>query len=967
MGLDRMCKIFLLVCICTFIFCPVSSKEEKRFGISVFVLDSERMDTQGKKLPSWLAHKSLKDADVTVLDADSTFITRAHPVQIYHGRDFYRFDAYLPAPSTYIIKAEHEGYETAFHTVVMGKNERTKYAGEIYLHKKAIELKEVTVIGTKLLMVNRGDTIVYNASALQLSNGAMLDGLIRRLPGVELHPGGRITVNGNFVESLLVNGRNFFHGDPKVALENLPAYYVDEVKVYNKTSMRRKIIYGDSVKASEREDPYVMDVRLKRDYAEGWLGNVEVGYGTENRYMARLFGMRYTNQTGLFVYGNVNNLNNNQTTGNNGGWKGSIPDEGTLKARTAGVSYSGDNPEKHVEYSSSAKLSVTDGNYENISSTDNYYSTGSTYQRSRLQSGRKNSNVEWEGRMSYGSMGGFMVSIEPHFSYERTEDNSLLRSVSFLANPEEKYRSAAIDSLFSPTGSLRLVSMLINKHEQQTQATTGAFRLGGIVSTSIPVFGKWLDLSFNCQYDNIHRKHHDVHFLEYGATAREPNYKMYQFTEQPNMDYAYSIRLTYDLVKLLKGQLNTRLYYFYHQQYDGGERQLYRLHLPDQYAIASLEQLPSTTDSLQAAIDFKNSYVTSTLQRSHQVIFDFKYRFWQVMLPFSLVNDRIDDYRDGKQCRLTHHKAKFEPRVIYYKDGYFAQYQLQAQLPYIGYLLEVRDDSDPLILILGNSGLGSTAIHQLSVGYKPRRPKGLTTFNAEQNFSLTTDAVSMSRSYNLTTGVTTLRPENINGNWQAWGNISYGKSVGEKRYFRITTTTDYRYHHSVDLSSIDGTAASKRNTVHNLSIGETLKGDFRLHDWNITATTHATWRHATSPTEVFHTVNAWDYNYGMTLTKQMLKNLDLNTELTMWSRRGYTDRSMDEDCLIWNACVTYAFGHLKQWILKVDGVDILHQRSNVRIFLNAQGRTETWYKTIPSYWMLHLMFQFKKPPKKRNT
>ena len=309
-------------------------------------------------------------------------------------------------------------------------------------------------------------------------------------------------------------------------------------------------------------------------------------------------------------------------------------------------------------------------------------------------------------------------------------------------------------------------------------------------------------------------------------------------------------------------------------------------------------------------------------------------------------------------------------------------YTYTTQLPYIGYLLEVRDDSDPLILILGNSGLGSTAIHQLSVGYKPRRPKGLTTFNAEQNFSLTTDAVSMSRSYNLTTGVTTLRPENINGNWQAWGNISYGKSVGEKRYFRITTTTDYRYHHSVDLSSIDGTAASKRNTVHNLSIGETLKGDFRLHDWNITATTHATWRHATSPTEVFHTVNAWDYNYrnirahrpqpiilptSPTMTKQMLKNLDLNTELTMWSRRGYTDRSMDEDCLIWNACVTYAFGHLKQWILKVDGVDILHQRSNVRIFLNAQGRTETWYKTIPSYWMLHLMFQFKKPPKKRNT
>ena len=176
-----------------------------------------------------------------------------------------------------------------------------KFADDILLHQSAIQLDEVTVVGSKVLMVNRGDTIVYNASALRLSNGSMLDALIRRLPGVELHPGGRITVNGKYVESLLVNGRNFFKGDPKVALENLPAYYVDKIKIYHKTSLWRQVMYGDSVKASKLEDPYVMDVLLKRDYAEGWLANAEACYGTDDRWQARLFGMRYTRRTGLFI------------------------------------------------------------------------------------------------------------------------------------------------------------------------------------------------------------------------------------------------------------------------------------------------------------------------------------------------------------------------------------------------------------------------------------------------------------------------------------------------------------------------------------------------------------------------------------------------------------------------------------------------------------------------------------------
>ena len=242
---------------------------------------------------------------------------------------------------------------------------------------------------------------------------------------------------------------------------------------------------------------------------------------------------------------------------------------------------------------------------------------------------------------------------------------------------------------------------------------------------------------------------------------------------------------------------------------------------------------------------------------------------------------------------------------------------------------------------------------------------GQKTFNFSVDGRVSRNAIAMSRSYDLKTGVTTFRPENINGNWSTWGSISYGRPVGKGKRLRITSTTDYRYHHSVDYSAISTQPTTMKNTVHNLTVGEALKGEYRLHDWYVAATTHASWHRATSPSENFLPISAWDYNYGVTLTKPLLKKLDLNTELMMWSRRGYTDHSMNDDCLIWNATLGYSFGRLKEWTVKVNGVDILRQRSNVRLIMNAQGRTETWYRTIPSYWMVHLMYQFKRPPKKR--
>lgn len=138
------------------------------------------------------------------------------------------------------------------------------------------ELQEVVVKATKIKMVMYGDTIVYNADAFNLAQGSMLDALVSRLPGAQLTKDGQIFVNGRHVQSLLINGRDFFSGNPKMALENLPSYTVNKIKVYEREGSASRLMQRNM-----GDQSLVMDVKLKKEYNAITFGNVEAGLGNK--------------------------------------------------------------------------------------------------------------------------------------------------------------------------------------------------------------------------------------------------------------------------------------------------------------------------------------------------------------------------------------------------------------------------------------------------------------------------------------------------------------------------------------------------------------------------------------------------------------------------------------------------------------------------------------------------------------
>jgi hypothetical protein len=119
----------------------------------------------------------------------------------------------------------------------------------------------------------------------------------------------------------------------------------------------------------------------------------------------------------------------------------------------------------------------------------------------------------------------------------------------------------------------------------------------------------------------------------------------------------------------------------------------------------------------------------------------------------------------------------------------------------------------------------------------------------------------------------------------------------------------------------------------------------------------------TSRQQDFYNLNAWDISYGLELQNSLTKHIEIQTDMTMYHRCGYNDKTMNDHNFVWNSSLSYSLLKNNALIIKLQAHDLLHQLSNVRTVMDAMGRTETWYNTIPSYVMLHLIYRLNVLPK----
>lgn len=162
----------------------------------------------------------------------------------------------------YILAASYIGYTTKYTDITVG--DKALRLGNITLGESSVLLKEATVTAVKTPVKVMEDTIEYNADSYKTQPNAVVEDLLKRLPGVEVDSEGKITANGKEVTKILVDGREFFSDDPKVASKNLPVDMVDKLQVVDRKSDLARLTGVD-----DGEDETVINLTVKKDMKDG--------------------------------------------------------------------------------------------------------------------------------------------------------------------------------------------------------------------------------------------------------------------------------------------------------------------------------------------------------------------------------------------------------------------------------------------------------------------------------------------------------------------------------------------------------------------------------------------------------------------------------------------------------------------------------------------------------------------------
>ena len=887
-------------------------------------------------------------AKITLMTADSVVIDtitaqiEEMPYDIGYHKAYYEFKDAVTAKGKYIVKAEKEGYDICYMNCEL-RSTREDYIGVKQIRMTKIvehELKGVTVVASKVKMVMKGDTIVYNADAFNLAEGNMLDALIARLPGAKLEKDGRIYVNGRFIQSLLVNGQEFFAGNPKLALENLPAYTVNKIKVYNKAGIKSRLM-----ERNMGDNTYVMDVRLKREYATGYMGDLEAGGGTQKRYKLRGFAMKFSDKERMGAFFNINNLNDNQRAALTGEWSPQDVGNGLLTVKNAGASYLHFLGNEFSWFSTENTWQHINTDNESVTHTQTYLPEGNSFLHNHSK--QLNSSDKWESRNS--------LSIDKtNFSTTNFLNVSYLRNNGF---------GSANSTTANETTKL---NALLSRNSFESSDFNFDFSTGNYVKYITDLIRG----DFSVSYNRNKQKQFMLNNIQY-FQGGQPNDLRNNYFDMPNQKLKISAGVGYD-INIRKTTFAPSYSYTY--TYNKASNLLYRLDWLAGRDINQFNVLPSASNVLLSVLDNNNSYRFNEYRNEHR--FNFKYfnrkikvlnSFISLNLPLRLLNADFHYYGISEQ-RFSRRKLFFEPNIeLYHWDenvSWVFTARMNSDFPTLLATADYRNDSDPLNIRLGNKNLRN--LHHYDV-------EANVTFNGEKeqtislsaNYHRTDNQVAYALIFDNATGISTIYPTSVNGNWNTKFEVEFKRALDKANKILFSNNFSTNYNHSVDMASIAGSTESQRSIVNNWEFGDELKVNYRLNDnYEFTFHTGGKYYLINSARIGFENIKASDYNIGLNAQIVLPWELQLTTDMTMFARRGYQQSEMNTTDWIWNIQLARTFlnGHLTA---KIQGFDLLQQLSNTRYVINSQGRTEMWNNSIPRYVMLSLAWKFNINPKRK--
>ncbi|MDE6000184.1 MAG: outer membrane beta-barrel family protein, partial [Bacteroidaceae bacterium] len=896
--------------------------------------------------------RGLSDCVVTLMRADSTSV-ECKPEVLQIGNDSQHFTTIyfinVPRqPGEYLIRVQKEGYGDGWMNVTIPESskEGNIIVPMIDMRKsvsKTIGLKEVEVKATRIKVKMRGDTLVYDASAFQMPEGSMLSHLIEQLPGARMTDDGEIFINGRKIDELTLNSKSLFRGNKKVLLENLPYFTVKELKVFERQSL-----YAAMRGIKDENPEYVMDVNLKDEYSVSVIANAEAAGGTHERYQTRAFGLLLTKTLTVGAFGNVNNISDISRAISQG-WHegqglilGNQNKPSTRKAAGMNLDYQSAKKTSWGFPAISENLEIIFDSYDNLDESGTYQErflpTGTAFARNMRTSRDRMTAVQVFNRFNYLP-----------WLYE----SSLLMHYWETDN-----------------------SMLGNLQQWDSLRTTATQRTEGLGKTKEYGIG-WLHARFQT-FKNVDgglrafwtRTERDAFNRQHSmAGEAENDYFRHEYGNTHTTEYSFEPSLKYD--RRLWKQLHIYLTERYKVSGNNSNDRLYMLNDLAGWGLAdstAINLLPSNFDLLRSVYDTENSTYSRLKQQENEFTVELKWgkteRFpvdIRLSLPVYAQHERFDYVRGDIDTLARHNLFTLNPSLYLTHNVWSLLVDMASSTPGLMNLMPYRDARNALNIVEGNPWLKNNRRIGARMVWRPKwanRHTGMTASRLESRYIYHLRSVAQGFTYDEQTSAYTYRPENVEGNW-SW-NTSFNAtfSLCKNQKWWIDSSTGCDVWHSVDYASVSGMADAQLNKVETVNTNENLKLSYKEKYTKVSLLGDVLWRRTWGHRSTFSNISAFDFRYGVNAMQVIPTwNTTFNVDAMMLSRRGYGSDAMNKDELVVNASVTQPILHGKVK-LTLESHDLLHQLSNTTYEVNAQGRTETWYRVIPNYVMLRVAWQF---------
>lgn len=844
--------------------------------------------------------------------------------------DFKRTDANgnfafsLPIDTVQLVVSHPRFNETSYY--IFGSKTNYEFdIKKIVLPQVSQQLKEVVIYAYKEPVFYKGDTLVYVADSFATKPNAVVEDLLKKLPGIKVNADGSIQAQGKDIQQVLVDGDEFFGADPTMATKNLAAKGVETVEIYEKK---------DENATDDSETIQVLDLRLKDEAKKGYFGKIsgasDAGISPNYNpfYEGELLLNKFNKTRKISVFSLASNTMKSSLEwrdmykyglADRGGWNeeedtwnwnfSSGQGDGIPRTFKSGVYYNEQITKKtelNVNYTySNSELKTKETNRSQYFLADTSYVTD-------LESVQDEKSESHEINMKFTTKLDSLstLEIEPKAKLNKLNTESF-DNTNFISEDNALARNTGVlnESLAEGTNLTTRVSYR-RDFKKKGRKLTSTYRFG---------------------YDkNASDGKLDITDTQFFSTADQKK-------ENASLSTSHTASVSYiePIHKFVKWELEYEFYNNFNDQ--------------SKYTRNSDGTSYSLIDSV-----YSNSFETTKNQ--HRVGTQLIYEYKKHRLSGGLRVRNVVIQNDNLFYNTQIHQdiTNYLPRARYvYKisqhNRFVLNYSTSSSQPSINQLQPVFDNTNPNRLQTGNPNLKPTYSHNFSSNYSFYKPLSGTHFWSSMNYTIVNNAFGNSTTFDAS-GRYRSQTINVDGNSSATVNMGGGFPLFNK-FMEVFPNLNYAYNKS--KSFVD--------SVENLTINQNIGGglEFRIekdsvefsiggdYAYNMPSSTISTQSNLPYASQSFDARFLWKLPLGFFV--------ETDARYTINSKRA---QGYNVNFFIWNASISKSFLKNENLFFALEANDILNQNLSANRFVNSNVITDTRSTIIARYFMFRLTYKF---------